>query len=147
MPCRVLAIACTRLSSTDRERIMITKTTYIAKRSASLNALDQEIIRLTDYANNATADVANTYFAVIRDLQAKRDKAATMLCQMHSGHDISWKQESATTGVEDAWNELRDAVLAAITTTYYDARRQTSKPHRFDGPHRIRRNAPRGSSD
>lgn len=127
---------------------MITKATYIAKRGASLRALDQEIARLTDYADNATEDVADKYFAVIHDLQATRDKAVRMLRQMHSGNDKAWMREDATTGVEDAWNELRDAVLAAISTTYCEASRKPTERHTLEGPHhinRIRRIAPRGS--
>lgn len=127
---------------------MMTKTNYIAKRGASLKALDQEIARLTDFANNATADIADKYFAVIDNLQAKRDKAAKMLRQLHSGNDKVWMQEDVAAGVEDAWNELRDAVLAAITTTYCKASRRPTERHRLEGPHRInriQRIAPRGS--
>ena len=113
-----------------------------------MKALDQEIARLTNFANNAAADVADKYFVVIHNLQAKRDKAAKMLRQLHSGCDKVWMREDAATGVEDAWNELRDAVLAAITTTYCEASRRPTERHRLEGPHRlnrIRRIAPRGS--
>lgn len=127
---------------------MITKATYIAKRGASLRALDQEIARLTDYADNVTEDVAVGYDKVIHGLQMTRDNAAKKLRELHSATDTAWAGEDPTMGVEDAWNELRDAVIAAISTTYCEASRRTSRRHAIGGPHanhRARRIAPRGS--
>ena len=54
---------------------MITKATYIARRGASLNALDLEIGRLTEYADKATENVAVNYHEAIHGLQATREKS------------------------------------------------------------------------
>lgn len=135
----------TTIPSSERESIMITKATYIARRGASLNALDLEIARLTDYA---TEDVAVNYYAAIYGLQATREKAETRLRELHAVSDTAWVGDDPTMGVEDAWRELRDAVIAAISTTYCEASRRPSGRHTIGGPHhnnRARRIAPRGS--
>ena len=127
---------------------MITKATYIARRGASLNALDLEIARLTDYADKATEDVAANYYAAIHGLQATRGKAETMLQELHDVSDTAWAGEDPTMGMEDAWRELRDAVIAAISVTYCEASRRPPGRHAIGGPHqnnRARRIAPRGS--
>ena len=127
---------------------MITKATYIARRGASLKALDLEIARLTDYADKATEDVAVNYYAAIDGLQATREKAETMLRKLDDVSDAAWVGEDPKMGVEDAWNDLRDAVIAAISTTYCEASRRPSGRHAIGGPHqnnRARRVAPRGS--
>jgi hypothetical protein len=102
---------------------MITKAMYIERRGASLRALDMEITGLTDYADCATADVALNYYEAIQGLQTTRDNAEKMLRKLHTVSDTAWALEDATTGVEDAWNELRNAVFVAISTTYCEASR------------------------
>ena len=98
---------------------MITKAAYIERRGASLRALDREIERLTNYADMATSDVAVKYYKAIHGLQATRNKAARMLQELRiNSDDKVWAWDDATTGLEDAWKELRNAVFIAIATTY-----------------------------
>ena len=122
---------------------MITKATYIERRGASLRALDMEIARLMDYADEATGEVTNKFYAVSNCLQTTRDKAAKKLRDLHAVSDMTWKD--AATGVEDAWKELRNAVLAAISVTYcevisyHDVSPRPSEPHALEGPHQTYR--------
>ena len=127
---------------------MITKATYIARRGASLNALDLEIARLTEYADKTTENVAVHYYEAIHGLQATREKAESRLRELHAVSDTAWAGDDPTMGVEDAWRDLRDAVIAAISTTYCEASRSPPRRHAFGGPHHINRArhiAPRGS--
>ncbi len=127
---------------------MITKATYLARRGASLRALDVEIARLTDYADRVAADVAVKYYETINVLQATRDKAAKMLRELHAVSDKAWAWEDATSAVEDAWSDLRSAVVAAISTTYGDTSRRPAGQHVMNDSHQIYRTrhiAPRGS--
>ena len=127
---------------------MITKTSYLERRGASLRALELEIARLTDYANKVTTDVAAGYYKAIHSLQATHEKAEAMLGELREVSDSAWEGENPTMGVEDAWNELRDAVIAAISTTYCEANRRPVARHATGDPHQIQRVgriAPRGS--
>ena len=127
---------------------MITKASYIERRGASLRALDLEIARLTDYADKVTAVVAVKYYEMIRSLQTTRDKAAKKLRELRAVGDESWVEGDASTGVEEAWSELRIAVLAAISTTYFESNHNPPAPRASDGLHqayRARRIAPRGA--
>lgn len=127
---------------------MMTKANYIERRDTSLRVLELEIARLTDYANKATEDVADKYYEAICGLQATHDKAAVMLRKLHVVSEDSWMWEDAATDVEAAWGELREAVVAAISTTYCEAHRRPSAHHTADVRHhanRARRIAPRGS--
>lgn len=131
-----------------RVRIMITKANYIERRTASLRALELEIARLMDYADRVAADVAVQYYEAINVLQVTRDKAAKMLRELHAASDKAWAWEDATSGVEDAWSDLRSAVVAAISATYGDTSRRPAGRHVTDDPHQTyhtRRIAPRGS--
>ena len=131
-----------------RVRIMITKANYIERRTASLSVLELEIARLMDYADGAAANVAVKYYEAINVLQATRDKAAKRLRELHAVSDKPWAWEDATSGVEDAWSDVRSAVIAAISTTYGDTSRRPAGQHVTDDPHqtyRPRRIAPRGS--
>ena len=99
---------------------MMTKSTYIARRAASLRALDVEIGRLKDYADEATADVALNYYEVIQGLETTRDNAAKHLRKLGEVHGEEWESAEALRDVENEWRELRKAVLVAISATYYD---------------------------
>ena len=115
---------------------MITKAKYIARRGASLKALDREIVRLTLYANRATADEAGNYRIAIDILQGTCDRATKMLRELHANTDGAWVVEEATTDVENAWNELRNALFAAISTTYCDSSRSPSEERpKYGRPH------------
>lgn len=127
---------------------MITKATYLDRRDTSLRVLELEIARLTDHADRAKADVADKYYEAIRGLQATHDNAAEMLRKLHVANEDSWMWEDAVTDVEQAWGDLRDAVVAAISTTYCEASRRPPARHTIDGPHqanRARRVRPRGA--
>jgi hypothetical protein len=127
---------------------MMTKANYIERRTVSLRALELEIAKLMDYADRVAADLAVKYYEAIHGLQVTHDKAAAMLRELHAVSDKAWAWEDATTGVEDAWSELRSAVIAAISTTYGDTGRRPSGQHVSDDPHqtyRTRRIAPRGA--
>ena len=127
---------------------MIVKATYLERRDASLRAFEIEIARLTDHADRATADVAGDYYEAIRRLQATHDNAAEMLRKLRVVSEESWMREDAVTDVEEAWRELREAVVAAISTTYREASRRPPARHTIDGPHqanRARRIRPRGA--
>ena len=127
---------------------MITKTRYLERRGASLRALELEIDRLTDYANKVTTDVASGYYKAIHGLQATHEKAEAMLEELSAFSDSAWVGADPTMGVEDAWNDLREAVIAAISTTYCEASRRPETRHAAGGPHQIQRVgriAPRGS--
>lgn len=102
---------------------MITKAMYIARRNTSLRAMDREIGRLMNYANKSTEEIAVEYYESIHGLRATRDKAARKLRELHTVSETAWIGDEATTGVEDAWSELRDAVLTAISTTYCEESR------------------------
>lgn len=103
---------------------MFTKAAYIEKRRAALRALDQEIARLTDFAGRASDDEAGMYYEAIDGLLVSRDHAAKKLRELRAASDKSWEWEDATTGVEEAWKELRNAVLIAIAATYGEAERR-----------------------
>lgn len=127
---------------------MVTNTTYIERRVASLRALDMEISKLTDYADGATGAVAVTYYGAIHALQETRDKAAASLRELNRVSHITWLREAATADVDDAWKEVRSAVHVAITTTYCEVIRRPSGQHATDGSlpiNRVRRIAPRGA--
>ena len=127
---------------------MITKASYIEMRSASLRAMDIEIARLMDYADRSTADIAAKYYEAIDRLQQTRDKATELLRGLLIASDEAPVWQIAAAGVEEAWKEIRDAVLAAISTTYCEANRRSSARHLSAGPHtnnRAGRIAPRGS--
>lgn len=131
-----------------RVHIMITKAIYIERRTASLRALELEIAQLMDYADKVAAEIAVKYYEAIHGLQATHDNAVTMLRKLHASSDKAWAWEDATSGVEDAWSDLRSAVIAAIATTYGDTDRRPAGKHVTDDPHqafRPRRIAPRGS--
>lgn len=101
-----------------------------------------------DCADRDTADVAVKYFEAINRLQAMRDTAAEKLCELHAVSDIGWMGDDATLSMEVAWTDLRNAVLAAITTTYCETGRRTHRQHAVSGtPHadRARRIASRAS--
>ena len=127
---------------------MITKATYIERRGAALRALGQEIVRLTDYADKVTADVAVGYYGAIHELQATHDIAARKLRELRAVSDKTWAREDATADVEQAWKELRNAVLNAISTTYGETSQRPSERHSNYTPcqsNRARRISPRGS--
>ena len=127
---------------------MITKANYLERRDTSLRVLELEIARLTDYADRAKADVADKYYEAIRSLQATHDNAAEMLQKLHAASDESWMQEDAATGVEEAWRELREAVIAAISMTYCEANRRSSRRHAANvsnQTNRAHRAPPRGA--
>ena len=127
---------------------MITKANYLERRETSLRVLESEIARLSDFADSATADIAGGYYEAIRRLQATHDNAAEMLQKLHVVSEESWMQEDAATDVEAAWSQLRDAVVAALSTTYCEASRRPPARHTIDGPHqanRARRIRPRGA--
>ncbi|MBC7816909.1 MAG: hypothetical protein IAG10_08490 [Planctomycetaceae bacterium] len=127
---------------------MITKAMYIERRDESLRALDLEIASLMDYAARATADLAVKYDAAINRLQEMRDQAAKKLQGLHVVSDTGWLGDDATLSMEEAWTDLRNAVLAAITATYCEAGRRTPRQHALVGPlhsQRARRIASRAS--
>ena len=134
--------------SSAREDIMITKATYLERRDTSLRAFEMEIARLTDHADRATADVADDYYEAIHRLQASHDKAAKTLRELDAVSDHAWQGKDSAADVEEAWGELREAVVAAISTTYCEASRRLPGRHTTAGPHqahRARRIAPRGA--
>ena len=144
----VVPSTCNQTPHPKRVHIMITKANYIERRTASLRALELEIARLMDYADRVAAEVAVKYYETIYALQATRDKAAKRLRELHAVSDKAWAWEDATSGVEDAWSDLRNAVIAAISTTYGDTNRRPGGQHVTDDSHltyRTRRIAPRGS--
>lgn len=96
---------------------MITKATYIERRSASLRALDLEIIRLTDFANGEDGDEALVCYEVIDVLRTQRDNAVQKLREMQMIDDQRWADDDVTSGMENAWREVRNAVLVAIEMT------------------------------
>ena len=96
---------------------MITKAAYIRRRSESLRALDMEIAQLTEYADSAMSDVALAYYEAIDILQTARDKAALKLAELKAVGDQEWTGDPSLMGMEKAWNEMRDAVLCAISVT------------------------------
>ena len=100
---------------------MVTRTTYIEQRRVSLKALDREIARMTHYQCGVTTDAALQYDQAIRGLQVSRDKAAKMLQAMRAPDGEALTCEDATQGMENAWGDVRTAVLAAISATYGDA--------------------------
>lgn len=100
---------------------MITKADYITKRGASLRALDIVIRRLTDFADEATADVALNYYETIQELESTRNRAAKQLQALSTRRELAWASDDAVAGVEQEWRELRRAVLAAICVTYSEA--------------------------
>ena len=127
---------------------MITKANYLERRETSLRVLELEIARLTDYADRAKADVADKYYEAIRSLQATHDNAAEMLQKLHAASDESWMREDAATDVEEAWRELREAVIAAISMTYCEANRRSSRRHAANvssQANRAHRAPPRGA--
>ena len=99
---------------------MMTKSTYIERRGASLRALDVEIDRLTDYADGTTADVALNYYEAIQGMKTMRDKAAKQLRKLGAVSGDEWKSAEALRDVEHEWRALRKAVLVAISATYDD---------------------------
>lgn len=127
---------------------MITKSTYLERRDTSLRVLELEIARLTGYADSVTADVADKYDEAIRCLQVTHDNAAKMLRKLHVVREEAWMWDDATTDMEEAWSDLREAVVAAISTTYCEANRRPSRRHATDvsnQANRVCRIAPRGS--
>ena len=76
----------------DLERIMLTKTAYIETRSDSLRALETEIDRLTDYANEATVDVAAVFYEAIAQLG---NRSRTSDCQAERTANGQWRHVEA----------------------------------------------------
>lgn len=99
---------------------MLTKAAYLEKRRAALRALDQEIIRLTDFADGVTEE-AVMYHAAIDELLVARHKASEKIQQLRMAGDKAWVWEDEVTGVDEAWKELRRAVVNAISATYGEA--------------------------
>ncbi len=129
---------------------MLTKTDYIETRCDSLRTLETEIDRLTDYANEATADVAAAFYEAIAQLQLARTRAIAKLRELQMANGDTWKRDDATIGVEAAWNDLRNAVLVAISTTYCEANHIQAGHPASDHTHYIdfgRYPFPRGSSN
>ena len=93
---------------------MIATSTYLAKRGASLRALDQEIRMLTNYAALEIPESAVKYREAVRGLQATRDAVAGKLRKLRAVRGNEWSVQAAMNDVEDAWNDVRDAVCAAI---------------------------------
>ena len=127
---------------------MITKATYLERRDSSLRVLELEIARLTDFANAATADDASKYYEAIRGLQATHDNAAEALKKLHAVNEDSWMWEDAAMDLEQAWGDLREAVVAAISATYGEAHRRPPGQHTAYVSHqanRARRTHPRGA--
>ena len=98
--------------------IMITPAMYIERRGASLRALDVEIRRLTDYADDADPDVALNYYEVIQGLETTRNKAAKKLRKLGAVSGEEWAAADAVRDMEHEWRELRKAVIVAISATY-----------------------------
>ena len=99
---------------------MIAITTYIQRRTASLRALDQEIARLTRHACLAPGEFAPHVFDAIEGLQATRENATIRLQELRTGGTDNGNFDEAMSNVEEAWDEMRTAVLAAISSTYFN---------------------------
>lgn len=113
---------------------MITKAMYIERRGESLKVLELEIARLMDYTDRVTAEVAVKYFEAINRLQAMRDTAAKKLRELHAVSDAGWMGDDATLSMEDVWTDLRNAVLAAITTIHCETSRSNTQTTRHQQP-------------
>lgn len=99
---------------------MIAITTYITRRGASLKALDREIVRLTKHACLTSGEISPHISEAIQGLQATRDNAATRLQELRTVGTDEWSLDEAMSNVEEAWNEIRTAVLIAISSTYLE---------------------------
>ena len=99
---------------------MMTKDAYIVHRRAMLRGVDTEIARLTDFAEEATLDVAVDYHEAIRGLQNKNDKAAISLREVGSMSDEEWERKDTAIEAEAVWKEMRSAVLFALSATYHE---------------------------
>ncbi len=100
---------------------MLTKASYITQRRASLRVLDRQIRGLQQFCDWETTGASSKYDEAIRGLQTTRDKAAVLLRVLNGTNDRDWVDEDATTDVEHAWTELRNAVLVAIASTYSES--------------------------
>jgi hypothetical protein len=100
---------------------MTTKAMYIARRNTSLRALNEEITRLMAFANESSVELAIELEVAIEGLLATRDQAENKLRLLDDVDDSVWMDDRATADLEDAWGDLRGAVLVAISTTYCEA--------------------------
>ncbi len=116
---------------------MLTKADYIETRCNSLRALETEIDRLTDHANEATVDVAVVFYEAINQLQLTRVRAIAKVRELQMSNGETWRRDNATIGVDAAWNDLRNAVLVAISTTYCEANHIQAGHPASGGPHYI----------
>lgn len=97
---------------------MIAKTTYIRRRDASLRALDLEIIRMKSLADIRPEIITSKYKKAIQRLHSTRDVAARKLRELQQSGEYEWNNGEASYAVEQAWDEIRIAVLYAISATY-----------------------------
>ena len=82
-----------------------------------MRALDVEISRLTDYADQADGDIAIEYYEAIQGLETTRDRAAKTLCQLGAISDEAVIWSDAMRDMEKSWRELRNSLIAAISAT------------------------------
>ena len=71
---------------------MLTKTAYIETRCDSLRASETEIDRLTDYANEATVDVAAVFYEAINQLQLTRVRVIAKLRELQMTNGETWRR-------------------------------------------------------
>lgn len=99
---------------------MITPENYVQRRAESLKVLDDVIVRLMEFAEAETKDIASDFFEAINGLKQARAEAVRqvkkLLREMHSFREVDL--ETALAGIEQAWEVLRTAVLTAISATY-----------------------------
>ena len=103
---------------------MLTTATYLQRRSKSLSVLGTEIARLTEFASQSDAVNDTDFREAIERLQLSLDAAARQVRELAFGcgpESEVHATERSVAGVEQAWGEMRGAVLAAIAVTYGDS--------------------------
>ena len=108
---------------------MLTTDAYLQRRSKSLSALDTEIARMTEFGNQSDAVNDTDFWEAIERLQLSLDAAAEQLRELvfDCGPESEVPAtERSVAGVEQAWGEIRVAVLGAIAVTYANSEERGS---------------------
>ena len=75
-------------------------------------------MRMRSIADISPEILTSKYNKAIQRLQSIRRLAARRLRELQQSDECAWNDGKALLGVEQAWDELRSAVLLAISATY-----------------------------
>jgi hypothetical protein len=89
------------------------KEAYEKKIEAQMDEWKIEIDKLKAKADKAEADAQIQYYKQIEDIRAKQEAAREKLAELKGAGEDAW--EDLKTGLENALNNLKDAVKSATS--------------------------------